>query len=163
MTSVNGLILPINTKKILKEKLQSVANMNSLKILFCLVGLGEMMGITMGLILPKPLLAQPTQVNCQSPETQRDMNICASRDAEVADRRLNQVYKQLQAKVSDSQSKKELIDAETAWIKFRDRDCRFAAGLNRGGSIASMIQSQCVANLTRQRTKQLEDYLKNLD
>ncbi len=137
--------------------------MNSLKILFCIVGVGEMMGIAMDLILPNPLLAAPTNVNCQSPETQTEMNICASREAETADRRLNQVYKQLQSKVTDSQSKKELIDAETAWIKFRDRDCQFAAGLNRGGSMASMVQSQCVADLTRQRTKQLEDYIKNLD
>lgn len=137
--------------------------MNSLKILFYMIGIGQMMGIAMGLILPSPLLAAPTNANCQSPETQTEMNICAGRDTEVADRRLNQVYKQLQAKVSDSQSKKELVDAETAWIKFRDRDCQFAAGLNRGGSIASMVQSQCVADLTRQRTKQLENYLKNLN
>ena len=134
--------------------------MNVPKIIFRIITIGGILGITF-FTMPRKLFAESINPNCQSPETQTDMNICAGLDAEKADQQLNQVYKQLKAGITDPQSIKELINAETAWIKFRDNDCKFAAGLNSGGSIAPMMYSLCVEKLTKQRTEQLKGYLQN--
>ena len=134
--------------------------MNTPKMIFCIITIGGILGITF-LTMPRKLFAESINPNCQSPETQTDMNICAGLDAEKAAQQLNQVYKQLKARITDPQSVKELINAETAWIKFRDNDCKFAAGIYRGGSIAPMMYSLCVENLTKQRTEQLKTYLQN--
>ena len=165
--------------------------MNTPKMIFRIITIGVILGITF-LTMPRKLFAESINPNCQSPETQTDMNICAGLDAQKADQQLNQVYKQLKARITDPQSIKELIiavfscmrgnrilerltvqdcntphscnyryNAETAWIKFRDNDCKFAAGIYRGGSIAPMMYSLCVEKLTKQRTEQLKGYLQN--
>ncbi len=55
-----------------------------------------------------PILAQDEQqiaekVNCASPQTTVEMNICADQEYKAADRKLNQVYRQLQSKLSGNQ------------------------------------------------------------
>lgn len=90
-----------------------------------------------------------------------EINLCAGLAAYNADLRLNEIYKKVKAKIADDpQSTQELIEAEKAWIKFRDSECRFAANRYRGGTIAPSIYSSCAKNLTTERIRQLEDYLK---
>ncbi|MFN7319030.1 MAG: lysozyme inhibitor LprI family protein, partial [bacterium] len=52
--------------------------------------------------------------NCNNPQTQSEMNICASIAYQNADRKLNQVYRQLLPKLSASR-KQKLISAQQAW------------------------------------------------
>jgi uncharacterized protein YecT (DUF1311 family) len=107
------------------------------------------------------IMAQKTpQIDCSKSSmlTQVDLNECAARDAKVADRKLNQVYQRLIANQSGSQ-KAKLIDAQLAWIKFRDKACDFAASRSQGGSIAPLHYSGCIRGLTIQRTQDLESYL----
>jgi uncharacterized protein YecT (DUF1311 family) len=98
------------------------------------------------------------KLDCSRAVTQQDLNECAARDAKAADRKLNQVYQRLLAKQSGSQRAK-LIDAQLAWIKFRDKACDFAYGRSGGGSIAPLHYSGCLRSVTMQRTKDLESYL----
>lgn len=106
-------------------------------------------------------IAQKAQkLDCSKAITQKDLNECAARDAKVADRRLNQVYQRLIAKQSGSQ-KAKLVEAQLAWIKFRDKACDFAYGRSGGGSIAPLHYSGCLRSLTIQRTKDLESYLED--
>jgi uncharacterized protein YecT (DUF1311 family) len=112
--------------------------------------------------LPIPLAsAQPS--DCQNPTVQAEMNRCASLDAEAADRKLNQIYKQLRSKYKGTKKEKLLIDAQLAWIKFRDTNCAFALSKYEGGSIASMMGSNCLKRTTEQRTEELESYLKGME
>ena len=76
-----------------------------------------------------------------------------------ADKKLNQVYQQLLPKLSRSR-KQKLIAAQLAWIKFRDVSCEFERSEYEGGSIAPTIYSGCVEQATKQRTQQLQNYLK---
>jgi uncharacterized protein YecT (DUF1311 family) len=85
--------------------------------------------------------------------------VCASRAAKSADRKLNQVYQTLIARL-DQKGKVKLIDAQLAWIKFRDQSCEFERSRYEGGSIAPLIYSSCIKNLTERRTKDIEGYLK---
>jgi uncharacterized protein YecT (DUF1311 family) len=100
--------------------------------------------------------------NCNNPQTQSEMNICASIAYQNADRKLNQVYRQLLPKLSAAR-KQKLISAQQAWIKFRDSSCEFERSAYEGGSLAPMIYGFCLANVTEQRTKDLQRYLEDSD
>lgn len=100
-----------------------------------------------------------TSLDCDNAQTQAEINACAGLQAQAADKILNQVYQQLQAKVKDSPQEQRLIEAQQQWIKFRDADCEYAKGQYEGGSIVPTIQAGCMTRLTEQRTKDLEEYL----
>ncbi|MCZ8190393.1 MAG: lysozyme inhibitor LprI family protein [Microcystis sp. LE19-338.1B] len=119
-----------------------------------------------------PSIASPTsgatelqlaqRPNCNNPQTQSQMNICAGIAYQNADRKLNQVYRQLLPKLSAAR-KQKLITAQQAWIKFRDSSCEFERSAYGGGSMAPMIYGFCLANVTEQRTKDLQRYLEDSD
>jgi uncharacterized protein YecT (DUF1311 family) len=94
-------------------------------------------------------VAQP--LNCQKANTQLELNQCA-------DRKLNQVYQQVRAKYRGEQETL-LLNAEEAWVKFRDASCAFSRNRFAGGSIAPMVYSNCLTNLTKQQTQELKSYL----
>ncbi|MFM4877940.1 lysozyme inhibitor LprI family protein [Aeromonas caviae] len=48
-----------------------------------------------------------------------------------------------------------LRTAQRAWIAFRDAQCRYEAGVYEGGSMAPMVHSSCLTQLTEARTKDL--------
>jgi uncharacterized protein YecT (DUF1311 family) len=97
------------------------------------------------------LLAQ--NPNCDNPQTEAEMNICAARYYESADRRLNQVYQQL-----PSPMRSQINSAQLAWIDFRDTNCDFARSLFEGGTIAPSIYNGCLGGMTEQRTSELQAY-----
>jgi uncharacterized protein YecT (DUF1311 family) len=100
------------------------------------------------------------QLNCTNSQTQLEMNQCAAKAAQNADRELNRVYKLVQAKYRGSRLEPQLVDAQLAWIRFRDLKCRFASNRYKGGSIAPMVYSRCLERTTRQQTDELKNYLK---
>ncbi|MDB9311549.1 lysozyme inhibitor LprI family protein [Spirulina sp. CS-785/01] len=106
-----------------------------------------------------PLLLTDMTLNCEQAQTQREMNLCAVKAAKQADVRLNTVYQQLRQEIQDTAQEQRLIDAQLAWIEFRDRDCDYAQSQYLDGSMMPMIYGFCVADLTEKRTRELEDYL----
>ncbi|MGF2038361.1 MAG: lysozyme inhibitor LprI family protein [Nostoc sp. CmiVER01] len=99
-------------------------------------------------------------VNCNNPQTQIAINECAKLSYQKADKRLNQVYQQLLPTLETSR-KQKLIAAQLAWLKFRDTNCEFERSRYEGGSIAPTIYFNCLENLTKRRTQELEEYLKS--
>jgi uncharacterized protein YecT (DUF1311 family) len=138
------------------------------KFLLTLLSIASLLAVGMA----TPSIAGPTSAatnlqlaqrpNCNNPQTQSEMNICASIAYQNADRKLNQVYRQLLPKLSAAR-KQKLITAQQAWIKFRDSSCEFERSAYEGGSIAPMIYGFCLANVTEQRTKDLQRYLEDSD
>lgn len=100
------------------------------------------------------------QPNCNNPQTQAEMNACAGIAYRNADRRLNQVYQQLIPKLSASR-RQQLATAQQAWIRYRDASCNFERSEFEGGTMAPMIQARCLARVTEQRTKDLQQYLES--
>lgn len=98
------------------------------------------------------------QPNCKSPQTTLDQSLCSSQEFQAADRKLNQVYQQLQAKLNSKQSQR-LIVAQRIWLKFRDETCNYEAGHFEGGSLAPSVYGYCRARVTKERIKDLERYL----
>jgi|GEM_PF-5263047 len=101
----------------------------------------------------------PDSVDCTSPQTQADMNYCAALTAQEADDKLNEVYQDLRAAITNETQEQRLIAAQQAWISFRDSDCEFYQRRYDGGSIMPLMYSSCIADRTEQRTKELEMYL----
>jgi len=119
--------------------------------------------LTAGFLLPSKASNIPVQVaqqpNCKSPQTTRDINFCSTQEFQAADRKLNQVYQQLQAQIR-SRQKQRLTAAQATWIAFRDQNCDYAKGQFEGGSVAASTYGYCRARVTQERIKDLEGFLK---
>jgi uncharacterized protein YecT (DUF1311 family) len=99
-------------------------------------------------------------LNCNGSSTQLELNRCGDLRAKAADKKINQVYRQVKAKYKGGENEKFLIDAQLNWIKYRDSVCIFETGRFKGGSIAPLVYSNCIERMTHQRTNELETYLK---
>lgn len=105
-----------------------------------------------------------TNINCKAASTQLEMNYCANLSFKAADQELNQIYRQLRntfKQTKQNTQEPQLINAQLAWLKYRDLDCKFSADRFKGGSIAPLIYSSCKETLTKQRTIILKNYLEN--
>ena len=109
-------------------------------------------------------------IDCSDPGNlpQQGMNYCALKDFEAADRDLNITWKRVysEIKVRDADlgepfrgMPEALLNAQRSWIAFRDGHCETEGFKYRGGSIEPLIYHSCRADMTRQRTKQLNSLL----
>ncbi|MBW4616163.1 MAG: lysozyme inhibitor LprI family protein [Desmonostoc vinosum HA7617-LM4] len=128
-----------------------------LPILFSILTFGSLNNLTVTAIT-KMQLAQ--KLNCNNAQTQLEINQCAQFSYQNADKKLNQVYQQVLPKLQASRRQK-LIIAQQTWIKFRNTSCEFERSAYEGGSIAPTIYLNCLEKMTKQRTQQLQEYLKN--
>ena len=96
---------------------------------------------------------------CANPQTQIEMTQCAAEAYKAADKVLNQVYQNLVAKL-DEEEKAQLKEAQTAWLKYRDTNCDFVADQYKGGTMRPMIYAGCLADVTKKRTSELRDQIK---
>ncbi len=110
--------------------------------------------------------ADEPQIDCSKAEAQTDLNICAARDFDTADKALNAQYKKTRAAMVaidadlDNDMKgaeKALLKAQRAWVDYRDGECEAAGFQARGGSMEPMLVSGCKADLSKKRTKELKE------
>jgi uncharacterized protein YecT (DUF1311 family) len=94
-------------------------------------------------------------LDCQNPQTQTDMNQCASIDLDRETKKINKTYNDFRTKLNPTQ-KQQFKEVQFAWIKFKDLACQFEASGVEGGSAHSMVLAGCLAEKTRQRNKELE-------
>lgn len=110
----------------------------------------------------------PLGVQAQSSDLSKQYNACMDKSDGVTlvmvecigaenqrqDQRLNKNYKALMASLS-AERKKQLQEAQRAWITFRDSNCRFYYDPD-GGSMARISANNCVMTMTADRAKELE-------
>lgn len=98
--------------------------------------------------------------DCSNATDQATMTKCVNDQLAAADHKLNELYKTIEKRLADDHdTKKLLINAQRAWIAFRDNECTFAASGTDGGSIHPMMLAMCKTSLTEARNQQLSDYL----
>ena len=97
---------------------------------------------------------------CAHVSSQSEMTMCWRKVHTAADTRLNRVYRQLLSMLGDEE-KLELKKAQTAWLKYRDANCEFAANQYKGGSMRPMIYAICLAEMTENRTTELRSQIKD--
>ncbi len=105
---------------------------------------------------PQELMAQ--NINCSKAITTPEIKYCSQLSYKAADKQLNQVYQKVISSINGEQ-KQLLISAQQAWIKFRDNNCDFEVYGNRGGTGYEIFRNGCLERTTKQRTKDLQDYL----
>lgn len=80
-----------------------------------------------------------------------DTAVCFDNEHQAWDKRLNKVYKNLLANERNLAAWK---DAQRKWIAFRDAQCKV---VQSPGSASVVDASNCMLNMTIERTLQLED------
>ena len=73
------------------------------------------------------------------------------------DTALNKEYVELFGYLTGT-NRKNLVDAQRKWVKFRDADCLFSDPRKEDDSITSANKAACLADRTIERVKHLEDY-----
>jgi uncharacterized protein YecT (DUF1311 family) len=121
------------------------------------------------LIAALPALAED-KIDCADAIAQVELNMCAYQDFEKADAELNAVWKQAKASADDLDSQEEeesrkgaakaLLAAQRGWIAYRDGACELSGWEAHGGSMEPMVLSGCLAEKTRTRTRELQEFLK---
>lgn len=107
--------------------------------------------------------------SCDNANNTVQMNACMADEAKAADFKLNQTYQRVlatlngadddQQKSYPASTKSALIEAERAWIKYRDADCRAVYNHWKGGTIRTSMELGCRQERAEQRTRQLEAFL----
>jgi len=113
------------------------------------------------------LMAGQPAADCENAVTQADMNQCAHHGFAASDAALNAQWK-ITSEVMKQRDENyggeqdiwrghfvSLLQSQFAWINYRSAQCRSEGYLARGGSMETMLVSICLANLTKQRTQQL--------
>jgi uncharacterized protein YecT (DUF1311 family) len=107
------------------------------------------------------------EIACNPGGNTMEMAQCEIEALEQANRVLNETYARLikRAKTLDSDldptesdgAVNRLREAQRAWVAWRDLECPMRSMINRGGSIERILFPACLAQLTDERTKVLED------
>ena len=103
---------------------------------------------------------------CDDPQAQQLMNLCAARDFESADAALAAQWALTVAAMKDADAERErddpqpgyyatLLEGQQAWVKYRDAQCLSESFEARGGSMQPMLELQCKAYMTELRIQQL--------
>jgi uncharacterized protein YecT (DUF1311 family) len=108
------------------------------------------------LLAPHPAQAQS---DCANATTTAQMESCANARYQVAAQDLADVLAQLNGKL-DSIGRERLNKAQAAWILFRDANADFMADVARGGTLAPVIRTTALADMTEARTKELKKTLR---
>lgn len=101
------------------------------------------------------LLSASAWADCNAPATQSEMTQCAGQAYSVADKKLNLAYNEYRSRLSADQ-KKQLTQAQLAWVKFRDLSCAFQSSSAEGGGAYPMVRSGCLAAKTEDRLKEIK-------
>jgi uncharacterized protein YecT (DUF1311 family) len=103
----------------------------------------------------RTLLKQP----CENSGTQAAASACAHREYQAANAELNKAYNHLSTKL-DVDERARLKEAELAWIQYRDKNCEYESSFYLGGTMRPMIESFCLARVTKARMAELRDQLR---
>ncbi|MCA0011695.1 lysozyme inhibitor LprI family protein [Mesorhizobium sp. B292B1B] len=115
--------------------------------------------LTTAVVLAMPAFAFAKD-KCADAKDQATMNQCAGASFRKSDKKLNELYKQIETRLKDdADTKKLLVQAQQDWIKFSDAECNFQTAGAAGGSMVPMLLSMCMDGLTQSRVKDFEGYL----
>lgn len=116
----------------------------------------------LGLLATGAVQAQAT--DCGNAGNTVEINACMAEVFGKADAALNVAYQEVLAHIRDylsydaalaAKAEDDLRNAQRAWITLRDSDCAVAGHSVSGGSMQSMVMSDCMIVTTQNRTDAL--------
>lgn len=106
-------------------------------------------------------------VDCSNAITTMEVDICASRELEIVETDLNKAYQSLMRGLTKPEpgeeenyalARKRLLEAQRAWVTFREADCQAQYALHASGTIRNAIYIGCMSERATQRIKELRNY-----
>ena len=79
-----------------------------------------------------------------------DLANCLHQNEREADRELNELYRRIMG-VLDDEDRALLVEAQRAWIAYRDKSCAAVRAMYGRGSASGSAVSACLLSITRQR------------
>lgn len=103
-------------------------------------------------------------IDCKQAITTPDINHCAKQEQLAVEARLNAAYQKTLKSLNEpdteiekySEMKQKLIQAQRAWVKFRDLDCDAVYAFHAGGTIRTVMFLGCMQRHAEQRIKALD-------
>ena len=83
-----------------------------------------------------------------------EMKNCVDVETKRQDEKLNQSYEKLLASLKPTR-KTQLVDAQRAWLKYRELNCAFYDD-GSGGTAAGLAANDCTMTMTAKRASELE-------
>ena len=89
------------------------------------------------------------------------MTACFAGALKNADDTVTNLYRALMKKLTNSEDRGRLREAQRAWLAFRDKSCVYEVGPNdrATGAVSPLEQTRCLAKYTKQRAEQLQGYV----
>ena len=94
-------------------------------------------------------------------QTQQEMNNQAFMEYKSSDSEMAKLYKTVMNRLTTKKEKDMLLNAQRAWIKYKETHCTALANQYEGGSIMPLIYYGCLGQLTDERKAQLKEYMPN--
>lgn len=98
-------------------------------------------------------------LDCAKAVTTADINECASIEQKKVEDKLNKLYQGI-VKPLEGDEKKTLVEAQRAWIKFREADCNAVYQRWIDGTIRNVLFISCMQDRAETRIKELQEYAK---
>ena len=98
---------------------------------------------------------------CGEYGTQAEANACAHREYQKVNAEMVAVYDRLMTELASYGGKHQqrLRRAQASWLQYRDVNCDSEASIYEEGSIRPAVYYSCLASVTRERAKRLEEFL----
>ncbi|MEM1194920.1 MAG: lysozyme inhibitor LprI family protein [Pseudomonadota bacterium] len=135
--------------------------------------LNLVLGMTLTLSPASAIVPPPNpEWNCEEPTRQQEMNWCAAQEFRAADEALNAQWRATSAIMKRRDSAllryepegdgtpgyfETMLEAQRAWLTYRDQHCRVEGFVARGGSLEPLLVTTCKTALTEARTKELKE------
>ena len=109
----------------------------------------------------------PAADPCKTQDNTIEINECGKIELAKKDKELNAAYQALIKRLAPSDKsddtnyteiKKQLVEAQRNWIKYRDADCSAKYTLYEQGTIRGIVHLSCLKAKTEQRTKELLEW-----
>jgi uncharacterized protein YecT (DUF1311 family) len=88
-----------------------------------------------------------------------EMMDCVNVETKRQDEKLNRSYQKLLASLKPDR-KAQLVDAQRAWLKYRELNCAFYDD-GSGGTAADLAANDCIMTMTAKRAAELEYLMPN--
>lgn len=102
---------------------------------------------------PEQAMAQRFSQNCERAESTSDTMVCVKKQVEAAQKKLNELYKEILQEQPASVVAK-LGSTQKNWIAYRNSQCSWESGIAEGG-YEKIYELSCIADLTQERIKAL--------
>ena len=115
------------------------------------------------LALSPPVIHETfTPLPCPAhPQTQLELEGCAEKAILGTDRRVDAVNAQIFARLA-ARDRPTFVAGERAWLRYRRASCLTAASKYAGGTLASLVDADCIAARNRTHLREQTSLLRDL-